>query len=54
MCSVSVGLRSEGTRKGIEFGIERLIINSVRELRFKRIAKNHWGWGREGKELFRG
>ena len=34
MCSVSVGLRSEGTRKGIEFGIERLIINSVRGLSF--------------------
>ena len=47
-------MRSEGTKKGVKNWIERLIKNSVRELRFKRTAKNHWGWGGEEKELFRG
>ena len=41
MCSVSVELRSEGTRKGIEFGIERLIINSVRGLSFTGTVIQH-------------
>ena len=34
-CSVSTGLRSEGIRKGIKCLIEKLIINSVRELSFR-------------------
>ena len=41
ICTVSVGLRSEATRRGTEFGIERLIINSVRGLSFTGTVIQH-------------